>query len=297
MKTFFYNIGYFLLETVRTIRFNPLSNLFSALGTGLILFLFGMVLTGWSIGDTLVSALQEEAQISAYFTENVDENLAQALTNKINDMSGVQNAIYINADQAYEQSKKMLGNEAEILELFDKNPFEAYVDIRINLDDMDRVLKDVGRLNGIEYVRDNRDILEQMKGIVEVLKALGILIALAVGVTTLIIVSHMIRQGIYNNKEQINTLRLLGAPSSFIGFPFILAGTLLTLLGGVLATVLLVILSNKGYNQLSGYILFLPMPPIEDLRNRISLIILAVSAGLGLLGSLFGLSSIRKSDT
>lgn len=296
MKTFFYNLGYFLLEAKRSIRFNPLSNFFSVIGTGLILFLLGMVLTGWSIGDRLVTALQDEAEISAYFTDKVDEAQALALTDRMKEMDGVLSAEYIDASKAYEQSKEMLGNEAKILELFDENPFEAYIDVRIRLNSMDQVIADVSRLDGIEYVRDNRQVLEQMKGIVDSLKILGILIAAAVGITTLIIISHMIRQGIYNNRNQINTLRLLGAPGGFIGFPFVLAGTFLTLLGGALAAAFLVVLMNEGYSQLSGYIMFLPLPPVEELRDRVSIIILAVSGGLGLLGSLFGLTSIRKSQ-
>ena len=297
MRTLFFNIGYFLLEAKRTIRFNPLSNLFSVIGTGLILFLFGMVLTGWSIGDGLVSALQGEAEVSAYFTDTVDEEQAIKLADTIKKNPGVQEIQYIDKEKAYTMNQELLGDEADILKLFDENPFEAYLEIRINLDDMDQVLNDVASLEGIEYVRDNRDVLEKMRGIVDALKILGIMIALAVGITTLIIISHMIRQGIYNNKEQINTLRLLGAPSGFIGFPFVLAGTLLTLLGGILAAVLLIIILNHGYNQLSGYIMFLPMPPMEELRDKVSVVILAVSAFLGLMGSLFGLSSISKSDS
>jgi cell division transport system permease protein len=296
MKTFFYNLGYFLLEAKRSIRFNPLSNFFSVVGTGLILFLLGLVLTGWSIGDRLVTALQEEAEVSAYFTDNIDRTQAIALADRIKAMDGVLNSSYIDEAQAYEQSKKMLGNEAKILELFDENPFEAYIDVRINLDSMDEIIAGVSELEGIEYVRDNREVLGQMKGIVNALKLIGILIAVAVGITTLIIISHMIRQGIYNNRNQINTLKLLGAPGGFIGFPFVLAGIFLTLLGGALAAGLLAVLLNEGYNRLSGYILFLPMPPMEQLRDGVSVIILTVSACLGLLGSLFGLTSIRKSE-
>jgi cell division transport system permease protein len=43
MKTFFYNLGYFFAEVKKTVRLNLLSNLFSIIGTGLILFLLGMV--------------------------------------------------------------------------------------------------------------------------------------------------------------------------------------------------------------------------------------------------------------
>lgn len=296
MKTFFYNIGYFLLEAKRTIRFNPLSNLFSVIGTGLILFLLGMVLAGWSIGDRLIEALQSEAEISAYFTEGTDKADALQLVKEIKDLKGVQKATYIDENQAKIQMEDMLGNEADILGLFDENPFEAYLDIRINLDDMDQVLAEVGKLEGIEYVRDNRSVLEQMRNITDGIKVFGVLVMIAVGITTLIIISHMIRQGIYNNKNQINTLRLLGAPNGFIGFPFVLAGTLLTLLGGALAAGLLYLLISKGYGYLGGFLPFIPLPSLDELRYRISLLILIVSAALGLAGSLFGVSSIRKAD-
>lgn len=296
MKTFFYNLGYFFLEAGRTIRFNPLSNLFSVIGTGLILFLLGMVLAGWSVGNQLVTSLQEEAEVSVYFDNTMQEGKALKLVDKIKAMDGVLDATYIDETMAYERNRRMLGNEAKILELFDENPFEAFIDVRINLDSMDTILDAIGELEGVEYVRDNREILEQLKGIVDALQLLGIFIALAVGTTTLIIISHMIRQGIYNNREQINTLWLLGAPGSFIGFPFVLAGTLLTTLGGFLAAVVIYILLTRGYEQFSGYLMFLPLPPMEELRDKISLIILASSAALGLLGSMFGLTSISKKD-
>lgn len=296
MKTFFYNAGYFLLEAKRTIRLNPLSNLFSAIGTGLILFLLGMVLAGWSVGDKLITALKDEAEISAYFKEGTDKEDALKLVETINSMEGVQNAGYIDDTQAKEQMEEMLGEEADILGLFDENPFEAFIEIKINLEDMNQVLAEVSKLEGIDYVRDNRSVLEQMKGISKGLKLFGILVMTAVGITTLIIISHMIRQGIYNNKAQINTLRLLGAPNSFIGFPFVLAGIVLTLLGGFLAAGLLILLLKEGYGQFQSFIPFIPMPSLQELKERITLFILPVSGVLGLAGSLFGVSSISKED-
>lgn len=296
MKTFFYNIGYFLMEAKRTIRFNPLSNLFSVIGTGLILFLFGMVLTGGTVGDRLIKAMQSEAEISAYFIAGTDKEDALQLVAEIKGLSGVQNASYINESEAKTQMEDMLGNESDILGLFDENPFEAYIDIRINLDDMDQVLNEVKGLEGIDYVRDNRSVLEQMKKITDGVKLFGILVMLAVGITTLIIISHMIRQGIYNNKNQINTLRLLGAPNGFIGFPFVLAGTLLTIIGGGLAAVLIYLLVSKGYGYLGDFLPFVPLPSISDMRDKVSILLILVSAGLGLIGSLFGVSSISKTD-
>jgi cell division transport system permease protein len=294
MKTFFYNIGYFLLEALRTIRYNPLSNFFSILGTGLILFLLGIVLAGWSVGDQIVMMLEQEAEISAYLVDPEDKDQMDELTRKIQSIDGIVEVHLVQKEQAKLQMEKLLGNEANILELFEENPFEAFLEIRIDLGRLEEVSKQLIQLDGIEYVRDNREVLEQMKQVTDGVKIVGAFIILAVGMTTLIIISHMIRQGIYNNREQINTLRLLGAPSGFIGFPFVLAGILMTVIGGFLAVALLLMVIGSGYRQLDGVLPFIPLPKQEQLQAEIIFFILAISAILGILGSLFGLSSMRK---
>lgn len=294
MRTFLYNLGYFHRETWRIVRSSLLSNLFSVLGTGLILFLFGMVATGTMVGNELVSKLQQEAEISVYYSETISANEALQLVDTIKGINGVWNARLVDEVEARSLMEEMLGEEARILELFDKNPFASFIEVRIHLDSMDTVLEEVRMLDGVEYVRDNRAVLEQLQGIINGLKIIGSLIILAVGITTLIILSHMIRQGIYNNREQINTLRLLGAPESFIGFPFVMVGLLLTLLGGALATAMITILIGKGYQGIGTALTFLPMPPQQGLVMNITTLIFTVSLALGLLGSLFGLSSIGK---
>lgn len=294
MKTFLFNIGYFIKEMVRIIRLNLLSNVFSVIGTGLILFLLGIVLTGADIGNRLVTMLNEEAEINGYFSEGALPAEREALVKRINEIYGVRSARLVDEDEAKTKMEDILGEEAKILELFDDNPFEAFVEIRIDMDAMDSILESVENLDGIEFVRDNKDVLDKIKDITYILKILGYLMIAAVGITSLIILSHMIRQGIYNNREQINTLRLLGSPGAFIGFPYVLTGVLLTLLGGVLSTVSVVFLINTAYESIGNIILFLPLPPKKELIDNMIFILPSLSFIFGLFGSLFGLSSIRE---
>lgn len=294
MKTFFYNVGYFCLEALRIVRRNPLSNLFSVLGTGLILFLLGLVLTGWSVGDQIVKVLEQEAEISAYLVDAEDTKQVEELVKQIRAIEGVTEVRFIPKEQARLQMEQLLGEEANILSLFEENPFEAFLEVRIDLDRLVEVANQLKRHDGIEYIRDNREVLEQMKRLTEGLKLVGVFISLAVGMTTLIIISHMIRQGIYDNREQINTLRLLGAPGGFIGFPFVLAGCIMTMIGGIIAAVLLWTVIHNGYRQLGGVLPFIPLPGQKPLQALTGLFLLIVSAGLGVLGSLFGLSSMGR---
>ncbi|NLJ97191.1 MAG: hypothetical protein GX321_08555 [Clostridiales bacterium] len=289
-----YNIGYFIKETGRIIRLNLLSNVFSIIGTGLILIILGIVIVGTDIGNRLVVMLNEEAEISGYFSDSVDEEAKETVVERIGKIQGVTSVRLVSETEAQDRMKDILGDEAKILELFDENPFEAFVEIRIDMEAIDNILDDVASMIEIEYVRDNRAVLDNIKDITNTLKLFGYLMITAVGITTIIILSHMIRQGIYNNKEQINTLRLLGSPSGFIGLPYILSGILLTFLGGMLATVSIVSLINVAYEGIAGTIPFMPLPPRTDLIEKMMIILPSISLSLGFIGSLFGLSSIRE---
>ncbi|NLV63556.1 MAG: hypothetical protein GXY12_09255 [Clostridiaceae bacterium] len=288
------NIGYFLREAGKIIRYNHVSNIFSLLGTGLILFLLGLVVALWGVSSQLVGMLQQEAEISAYFSSQLED--PQDIINNIQLIDGVWNVRYVGAEEARARMENILGDESYVLDLFEKNPFEPYLEIRIHLDQIDSVLQTIKNLKGIDYVRDNREVLEQIKGVARALEILGYLVIAAVSVTTLVIISHMIRQGIFHNRDQIKTLRLLGAPDSFIGFPFVLVGFLLTFGGGLLAAVLITILINRGYGQLGGTLPFIPLPSRDRLLLGLITLLLSGSAALGILGSLFGLSSINKEN-
>ena len=129
---------------------------------------------------------------------------------------------------------------------------------------LDTIVETVQGFKEIDFVRDNRSVLESINDIIMGIKTIGTLVIFAVGITTIIIISHMIRQGIFNNRDQIKTLRLLG-PLALYRFPFICVGLLITVAAGLLASLIMVLLIHKGYQIMGGSIPFIPLPPMTDL--------------------------------
>ncbi|MGI6086118.1 MAG: cell division protein FtsX [Acetivibrionales bacterium] len=293
MKNFIANSGYFFKEAGRIIRSNLLSNIFTFLGTVLILFLLASVVTGWSISSRLVKMLEEEAEISAFFIEGMAEEEVHALTEKLGKLDGVVSTRVVSETEAYNRMQEILANDAGILELFEENPFKTYIEIRIDPGRIDPILKEVESFESIDSIRDNRGVLERINSMIEGLNVIGYLIIFAVVITTVIIISHMIRQGIYNNKDQIKTLRLLGASRMFIGFPFICVGLLITIGAGIMTLFIMALVIHHGYSAMGGTIPFIPLPPKGNLLRGISIVLMGVGIILGLAGSLFGLSSIK----
>lgn len=293
MKNSMANLGYFFKEAGRIFRSNMLSNIFTFLGTVLILLMLASVIAGWSIASRLVKMLEEEAEISAFYQDNLDQNEALALAEDIGKLDGVWSSRLVDESEAYERMEEILANDAAILELFEKNPFKSYIEIRINPGQMDSIIEKVGNMQPIDFVRDNRSVLESVNSIIKWINAIGYLIIAAVGITTVIIVSHMIRQGIYNNRDQIKTLRLLGASKLFVGFPFICVGLMITVLAGIIAASVMTLGVHYGYRAMGGAIPFIPLPPENNLILGVVLTLMGVSIILGIVGSLFGLSSIK----
>ncbi|MDF2889937.1 MAG: hypothetical protein K0R80_304 [Clostridia bacterium] len=294
MKNFIYNIGYFLKETKTILQLNAVSNIFSLLSTGLIFFILAMVISGWWVSSQIVEAIEEEAEISVYYEESMDNYEVTQLMERLRIVKGVVEVRLVEEGEAYKRMEDILGKDAGVLTYLEDNPFNSFIEVKINMEEMNFVLGKIRLVTGVDYIRDNQEVLKRIENISQILKLLGTLIITAVGISTLVIIGHIIRLGIYNNREQINTLRLLGAHELFIAFPFLLVGMILTLGGGVLASALAAAAIKYIYAQMAGPLPFIPLPPQETLVSGIVIIVIFLSAVLGIVGSVFGLSSAKK---
>lgn len=294
LKQIFYNWNYFLQELKTSIKLHLVPNIFSVISIGLIFFILSFIISGWWLGSNVLNAIQEEAEINVYYNENYNETEIRQLITSIEQISGVKQAVLVNEKQAYERMVEILGSEAHVLEYFEDNPFSAYIEINIDLNRNEDIAEEISHLTGIEYIRDNKEVLTKLQKIINIITLLGYTGIIAGGITTLMITAHIIRLGIYSQREQITTLRLLGAPESFIAFPFLLEGIILSLCGGILATGLITGAINYIYPHIWGVLPFIPLLPAGTLIINVCLIILGLSTIFGFIGSLIGISSANK---
>jgi cell division transport system permease protein len=290
MKSAVYNFGYFMKEAKTLFRVDFLSNIFSIISIGLIFFILAMVICGWWISSNVVEIIQKEAEINIYPKDGVD---ISNLIERIHTIDGVREAKIVAEDEAYKRMEEILGREAHILELFEDNPFSSFIEVNIEIEKADSIVEELEKIDDTEYIRDNKKVIDRLQNIESILKVIGVLAMAATGILTLVVVSHIIKQGIYTNREQINTLELLGAPEFFIGFPFILEGLFLTILGGIAAWAMVNLTLHYGYERVAKVLPFIPLPPSQALGTNMMLMLIFTSIVLGLVGSLFGLKSAR----
>ena len=290
----FKNIAYYISEVKTILKLNGLSSVLSIISLALIFFITALTISGWWMSIRLSDALKAEAEVSAYFPQETNVYALEALSDRLKEIDGVNEVTLITAQEAYERMSAVLGQEARILSTFDENPFESYFEIGIELEKLDAILETLNQTEGLEYVRDNRSVLEQISQISNIVGVLGFAMLLAVGVSTFIITSHIIREGVHNHKDQINTLQLLGAPDRFIHMPFFIEGGILTTVSGLLAAGLFQTFGMRVSSFASGVFPFLPSIDGTEITLFVSVAIVLIATVLGLFASAFGLKMVKN---
>jgi cell division transport system permease protein len=242
----------------------------------------------------MIKSIEDEAEISVYYEEGSSQQEVLNIQEEIRDIDGVKEILSVNEEEAKNKMNKILGKESRIISLFEHNPFSPYIEVKIDLESVDSIINEIEHINGVELVRDNKEILDKLISISSLVNIVGLFIVVAVSIATVVITSHIIQQGIYNNKEEIITLRLLGAPEFFITLPFILEGILMSILSGLLSIGMVRFLTGYLYSHVNGVLPFIVLPPFNKIIFGIGIFSLVSSFALGLLGSLFGLKSTKS---
>lgn len=294
MADFIRNSGYFLREAKTIFSLNRISSVLSVLSLTLIFFILLLAVTGWRTTAILVQALEEEAEISVYYPQDLSGNAIDALQGAITSVEGVQGVRLVKAEEAYQRMSQVLGPEAEILTNFETNPFEAYYEVSIDLPRLSSILKAVEALPDVTYVRDNQTVLDKLSRIAGGITALGIAVVAAVGVSTFIITAHIIREGVHSHRDQINTLKLLGAPDWFVEAPFIWEGVLVTFLASLAAGGGFLLFLRSFNSYLMDTVQFFPAMDVSGVIWEGVLGLIAISILVSIAASYFGLKMVNK---
>ena len=294
MKIILMNINYFLKESLSGFKRSPLLNLASVVSIGLSLLILAVIFVGWWSSEEIITHIQQDAEMAIFYDEELTDeeiaNIEEIILNK----DGVLGVRHIDADEAYQQMETMMGDEIEVLAQMGDNPFDPFFSTSVDPDRLPELTDEIYQISGIDYVRDNEEIISQFQSLSNMIRYIGVFLTVIVGVTTMIITSQIIRLGILSKESEINMLRLLGAGKGFISLPFVIEGIILGGLGGVLASVLSVGVLSYGQGLITTSVPFIPMPNTAAILPVVIFFLIGLGVVFGLIGSLLSLRFTKE---
>jgi len=285
----FYFFRQALLNIKRNITVHVLSIgtiVASLLILGAFLLLFGN-LNNWlrQWGSALSMSVYLKDGISAYKRDKIDSLLRG--------LPGTRTIRYISKDDAMNELKGALGDEAGFLKELRPNPLPAsyeviFEDRQAVTVDPEKISRQLESLDGVEEVQHSTQWLTRIEGFLDVVRLVGYIIGALLCLCVVFIVTNTIKLTIHLRRKEIEILKLVGATDWFVKLPFMLEGMIEGLAGGGAAILALFL----TYLALSAKEIYLIGPaPLNFvfLPTAYVALILLLSTMLGVVGSLIAI--------
>ena len=212
------------------------------------LFIISSLLILRALTNISLESIQEKVDVSVYFNLDVSETAISQIQEQVEALSQVRSVTYIPSVTAREKFKELHKDEPLLIESVNQfsdaeNPFPASLAIRVkSLSDYPTIIQifqDEKFTPFVKKITDKRDVVERLTRITNGIKNLGLALTLVFSVVTVIVMFNTIRLTIYNRREEVEIMRLVGAANWYIRGPFVVEGILYGLAGALTTAVLL----------------------------------------------------------
>ena len=279
-----------------TVRKSPGSFLFNVL---VVAFALMLPFAGITLLDNvrpLSEQLSVDPEISLFMQQEATREQAQAIAPQIRRIvavNGSANVAFVPREQALASLKEKSGL-SDVLDTLGDNPLpDSYV-MKLEgcargaaADGVDAIAEQLRALPGVDAVQVDSAWVERLAALLNILRLALLLLAVTLGIVVIAVVFNTIRLQVLTQKEEIAVSKLLGATDNFIHRPFYYTGALLGLCaGGVALGAVTLALSplNRAIAEFARlYASEFQLAPLGGLEIAG---LLAISAGLGLIGAM-----------
>ena len=287
------NLGYLLKEGIKGIFVHGFMSFAAICVTLACLLIMGMFASVMYNINILVDELNQTNEVIVYIDENLSDSEAHSIETLIRPMDNVLSATFVSREQAlkdfiadHEGDSAFSGVDAEMLR------HRVVVVLEDNAL-MEKTLEELGEIRGVVKLSAAHKLAESFATIQDVLQVVFVAVLAVLLVVSLLIISNTIRIGMYDRRDEIAIMRMVGATNTFIRLPFVVEGFILGIIGAGGAFALVWYLYDFMVTGLekTDTLQMLAFVPFEELKMPM----VALCAGAGLFVGMVGSwSSIRR---
>lgn len=286
--------GYYWKEGFRNIFKHGFMSIAAVLIMVACLILTGTVtLIAYNI-DLSITDLQQSNEIVVWIDDSLSTREARALGSQFNRIDNIATIEFVDRDEALEDYRLQLGDDANILDEFDSNNNPLRNSFVFTMKDpalAEETIAQIEAVEGTDGVRADETVIARLIQIQHVFNIVALAMVVGLAVISVFIISNTVKLAMFARREEISIQKIVGATNWFIRWPFVIEGMVLGLLAGGLAFLAEWGLYTELYNIVSGVIPYFQLLPFDNLRW----LVLGVYCGAGVLFGIGGsVTSIRK---
>ncbi|PIP23313.1 MAG: hypothetical protein COX90_02025 [Candidatus Nealsonbacteria bacterium CG_4_10_14_0_2_um_filter_38_17] len=213
----------------------------------MVIFLITSLYLLGGVTQFLIADLEEKVDISVYFKEDSSESNILKVKDEVAKIPEVKEIEYISKEEILDRfSQRYKDNQLlmESLQELGMNPFLPSLNIKAwqasQYGSVANFLENNSLKNIIEKVdyHERKPIIEKLSQITSNVNRVGLIFSITLAIVAVLVAFNTIRLAIYNLREEISIMRLVGASNWFIRGPFIIQGAIAGLVSAVISSLI-----------------------------------------------------------
>ncbi|MBK9090153.1 MAG: hypothetical protein IPL90_14310 [Holophagales bacterium] len=208
------------------------------------LFLVGLFLLAAENLGGVVDTLREETAVTLFLRSGADEASKATVERTALESKLVAAVRRVSAEEARGRFARSFGSLTGAAGTLSGNPFPASIELdllpgAISSAALRPFLANLAASPAVEEVQFDVDWIRRLRGVVRLVAAAGLATGVFLALGAAFTIANVVRLTILLHRDEIDILRLVGAPEVLIRGPFLLGGVLQGLFGGIVALGLL----------------------------------------------------------
>ncbi len=287
------NLGYLIKEGIRGIFVHGFMSFAAVLVTVACLVIVGSFSALVYNVNIMVEDLNKTNEVMAYVDSGLTDAEARSIGTKINQISNVYQADFKSREKALEEFVSDHQEEAAFGGIVATDLRHRYV---ITLENNELMADTVAQLEAVPGIVKVTAAFEMAEGFItlqNVLHIASIAVIVVLLVVSLLIISNTVKLALYDRKDEIAIMKMVGATDGFIRLPFVVEGFSLGMLGALIAFFIEWAMYNLLVNRLANVdtLKLFSFVPFSQLLWPMVATFIAAGLFVGIVGSW---TSIRK---
>lgn len=274
-----------------------LSTLLICLAIGVTLALPSIMYAVLNSINTLANNVKSESQISIFLALDRDKNAESSIKTALEKNTSIKNFKFVSKEDALSQLKATDINN-DVLDSLENNPLPDAFFVepnQLDAESIEALKSDLSKLGGVDEVIVDGAWIKRLNYLLLLGKKAMYIIAGLLAFALVAVIGNTIRMQILTQHAEIEVSQLIGATKSFIRRPFLYAGALYGLIGGLFALLItfgVIFLFNRSLLPLTAeyqtnFSLNFPDVSTCITISSISLVVGLISAYIAVSKSLF----------
>ena len=196
-----------------------------------------------------VSDITSKIDISVYLKDSVSDPQAQLLVKQLQHLGNVSSVQYLSKDQVFQRYSAQNAGNSSLLTAINatSNPLPATILVKPRNLNRIQEIKDylskpavaAEQSNPPSYSGDRKAAIDKISHATDVLRQIGVIAVVVFTLISALIIFNTIQMAIFNRREEIQIMRLLGAGTWYIRGPFVVESIIYGILSGTLSVLIM----------------------------------------------------------